>query len=247
MADLLDLIAERGEISLIELAEHFRASQATVRRDLTVLSDQGLIKRVHGGAKMATSLPERPVALRDTRAREAKLRIARAAAARVPRDRYAVALSGGTTAAGVAAELSGHGALTIVTNSLSIASMVTRYPGLKIVMTGGILRPQSLELVGVLAENTFGAINVGMAILGADGVSASAGITTFDETEARTNHAMIARAQHTVLVADSSKIGNMALAVVGTISEVDTFITDDQADPVELQRIRDAGVTVIVV
>jgi DeoR family transcriptional regulator of aga operon len=73
----------------------------------------------------------------------------------IPRQRYAVALRGGTTTASVARALASHDELTIVTNSLTIAQLVTTYPHLKVVMTGGILRPKSLELVGVLAENSW--------------------------------------------------------------------------------------------
>ena len=113
-------------------------------------------------------------------------------------------------------------------------------------MTGGILRPQSMELVGVLAEGTFNAINVGTAILGADGVSAAAGITTHDETEARTNHAMVAKAPRTIVVADGSKIGHAALARMAEISEIDMLITDDSADPEELDRLRALGVEIVL-
>jgi DeoR family transcriptional regulator of aga operon len=93
-------------------------------------------------------------------------------------------------------------------------------------MTGGFLRPQSLELVGALAESTFSSVNVGTAILGADGITAEAGMTTHDETEARTNHAMVAKAQRTVVVADGSKVGRIALAQCSAIQQVETFITD---------------------
>lgn len=246
MADILDAIAERGEVSLGELTERFQGSAATLRRDLTVLADQGLVVRTHGGAKAVGSIAELPVALRDTRFQDAKRRIALATAVRIPRERHAVALSGGTTTTGVARELVNHTDLTIVTNSLSIASLVSSYPRLKVIMTGGILRAQSLELVGVLAEGTFTAINVGTAILGADGVSASAGITTHDETEARTNHAMVAKAQRTIVVADGSKIGRAALAKMADVSDVSMLVTDDSADPVALQELRDAGVEVVL-
>ncbi|HTN54759.1 MAG TPA: DeoR/GlpR family DNA-binding transcription regulator [Microbacterium sp.] len=247
MAGILDAIAERREVTLNEMTALFDSSAATLRRDLTVLADHGLIIRTHGGAKAAGSLAELPVALRDTRAQEAKLRIARAAAARIPREPHAIALSGGTTTAGVARELVNHPNLTIVTNSLSIASLAAPHPRLRVVMTGGILRPQSLELVGVLAEGTFSAINVSTAILGADGFATTAGVTTHDETEARTNHAMVTKAQHTVVVADGSKIGHIALAQMAPTESIDTLITDDSADPDELARIRDAGVTVVIV
>jgi DeoR family transcriptional regulator, aga operon transcriptional repressor len=246
MADILDAIAERGDASIAELSDLFGASAATMRRDLAVLAEQGLIVRTHGGAKVNGTLSEMPVALRDTRFQDAKQRIARAAAARIPRERHAVALSGGTTTAGVARELVHHPDLTIVTNSLSIAMQVAANPRLKVVMTGGILRPQSLELVGVLAEGTFTAVNVGTAILGADGVSADAGITTHDETEARTNHAMVAKAHRTIVVADGSKIGRAALARMAESAQIDMLITDDSADADELERLRALGVEVVV-
>lgn len=246
LADILDVVAERQEVSLSELCEAFGTSAATMRRDLTVLADRGLIARTHGGAKVAGPVAELPVALRDTRFQDAKRRIAAAAAARIPRDRGAVAMSGGSTTAGVARELTHHTELTIVTNSLTIGSLVAQHPRLKVVMTGGILRAQSLELVGVLAEGTFHAVNVATAILGADGVSASAGITTHDETEARTNQAMVSAADRVIVVADGSKIGRAALARLAEISQVHVLVTDESADPEELDRLRAAGVEVVL-
>jgi DeoR family transcriptional regulator of aga operon len=246
MADILDAIAERGEVTIAELVELFPSSPATMRRDLGALAHQGLITRTHGGAKMNGAVAEVPVALRDTRFQAAKQRIARATAARIPRERHAVALSGGTTTAAVARELANRAELTIVTNSLSIASLVSAHPRMKVVMTGGILRAQSLETVGVIAEGTFTAINVGTAILGAAGVSVDAGITTHDETEARTNHAMVAKASRTVVVADGSKIGRAALAQMTEASAVDMLITDETADAGELDRLRACGIEIVV-
>ena len=247
MAAILDLLAERGSVSLSELSDTLGISPATVRRDLSDLSDQRLLARTHGGAQLLESRNELPVALRDIRFQEAKRAIAAAVAASIPRQRYAVALSGGTTAASVARALAGHAELTIVTNSLTIAQLVTSYPQLKVVMTGGILRPESLELVGVLAENTFNAINLGTAILGTDGMTAAGGVTTHDETEARTNNAMVTHAQRVVVVADGSKIGRLALAQVATIDQVDLLVTDSSADADAVAEIRAAGVEVLVV
>ncbi|CAN5214091.1 DeoR/GlpR family DNA-binding transcription regulator [soil metagenome] len=247
MTSILDLLAERGTVSLSELSETLGISPATARRDLADMSEQLLLVRTHGGARLIESRNELPVALRGARFAEAKKAIAAAVADAIPQQRYAVALSGGTTAANVARALAGHKDLTIVTNSLTIAQLVTSYPQLKVVMTGGILRSESLELVGVLAENTFNAINLGTAILGTDGMTAEGGVTTHDETEARTNNAMVTHAQRVIVVADGSKIGRLALAKVATIDQVDFLVTDSSADPEELARIRAAGVEVLVV
>jgi DeoR family transcriptional regulator of aga operon len=247
MIAILDLLSERGSVSLGEFSDMLAISAATVRRDLAELEYQRLLVRTHGGATAIETRHEMPVTFRDAQSQDAKKAIATATAALVPLERHAVALSGGSTTAYVARALSAHADLTIITNSLTIAGLVTSYPQLKVIMTGGLLRAQSLELVGVLAENTFNAINVGTAILGTDGISAGGGVTTHDETEARTNNAMVTHAQRTVVVADGSKIGRLALARVTEISNVHTLITDASADPDELDNIRAAGVEVVVV
>lgn len=247
MIAILDLLAERGTLSLPELSGTLGISAATARRDLADLAEQRLLVRTHGGARLIDSRSELPVSLRDTRFQDAKRAIAAAVADIIPRQRYAVALSGGTTAASVARALATHDELTIVTNSLTIAQLVTSYPQLKVIMTGGILRPESLELVGVLAENTFNAINLGTAILGTDGIAAGGGVTTHDETEARTNNAMVTHAQRVIVVADGSKVGRLALAQVATIEQVDLLVTDSTADAEALAELRSAGLEVLVV
>jgi DeoR family transcriptional regulator of aga operon len=246
LVQILDLISEHGTMSLADLSALLGISAATARRDLSDLADQSLILRTHGGASAVDRGREIPVALRDSRFQDAKRAIARAMVERLPAERYVVALSGGTTTASVARELAHHHDIAVVTNSLSIAGLLSGYAGVRVVMTGGFLRPQSLELVGALAESTFNAVNVGTAILGADGISASAGVTTHDETEARTNHAMVAKAQRTVVVADGSKVGRVALAQNAEIEQIAMLITDSTADPEELRLLRAAGVEVVV-
>jgi DeoR family transcriptional regulator, aga operon transcriptional repressor len=246
MIAILDLLGQRGSVSLSEISGELGISPATVRRDLAELEYQRLLLRTHGGATVIDSRSELPVALRDSQSPDAKRAIAQYAATLVPTERHAVALSGGSTTSYVARALSNHRELTIITNSLTIAGLVTSYPQLKVIMTGGLLRPQSLELVGVLAENTFKAINVGTAILGTDGVSAAGGVTTHDETEARTNNAMVTHAQRAIIVADGSKVGRLALAKVADVGDLSLLITDATADPAEVARIRAAGLEVMV-
>jgi DeoR family transcriptional regulator of aga operon len=246
MADLLDAVLERTTVSVDELVEMLGTSPATVRRDLAELADRGLLLRTHGGARAVDHVIERPEALRDTRSRVAKQRIAQAVASILTREPQAIAVSGGTTTAEVARRLSTRNGLAVVTNSLTIASLMSGHPNRRVVMTGGMLRPQSFELVGSLAESAFTAIPVGTAILGADGVSAHAGATTHDEIEARTNHAMVAQARRTILVADGSKVGREGQARMAAVDEIDVFVTDRSADAAELDAIRATGIEVVV-
>jgi DeoR family transcriptional regulator of aga operon len=247
MLALLELLAERGSESLANLSRELRVSAATVRRDLADLEDHGLLVRTHGGALSADARGEVPVRLRDSQFNEAKRRIALRAAELIPSGPYAIAISGGTTTAAVARALANRQRLSIVTNSLTTALEIASRPNLKVIMTGGVIRNTSFEVVGSLAENTFNAINVGTAILGTDGISAQGGATTHDDTEARTNYAMVAHAQRVIVVADGSKVGRLTLARVAGLDEVDDLVTDSTADPAELDRIAAAGVKIHVV
>jgi DeoR family transcriptional regulator of aga operon len=244
---VLSLLHEQTSMSQSALADALGISAATLRRDLADLDEQGLLVRTHGGARALDARSEIPVRLRNTQFREAKQLIARRAVDMIPAGPYAVALSGGTTTAEVARALSNRSGLTIVTNSLTIALECAARPKLKVIMTGGVVRQSSFEAVGSLSENTFKAINVGTAVLGTDGISVSGGVTTHDETEARTNHAMVANAQRVIVVADGSKVGQVTLAKMADLSEIDDFVTDSDADPAALQLIADAGVTVHIV
>lgn len=233
-------------MSVDTLCTELRVSPATLRRDMTHLEDQGLVTRTRGGAR-AKMGPELPVRLRDTRCPLAKHAIAVLAAALLPTGRpLAVAIGGGSTTAEVARELGGRRRLTIVTNALTTAAAVAARPNLQVIMTGGVIRASSLELVGSLAESTFNAMNVNVAILGADGVSAANGVTTHDHTEARTNHAMVSHAHRLMVVADGSKIGQATVAKVADASAIDILVTDASADPHELFRLAELGVTVHV-
>lgn len=247
MVRIIALVTDRGTVTLAELCRDLAVSAATVRRDLADLEDQGLLARTHGGARAFSSGQEVPVRLRDSQFRRAKQLIARRAATLLPDGPYAIAIGGGTTAAEVAKALMFRTDLTIVTNSLTTATEIASRPNLKVIMTGGVVRSHSFELVGALAENAFNAINVGTAILGMDGVGALGGATTHDETEARTNTAMVRHAQRVVVVADGSKIGRITLAKVADLTDVHDLVTDSTADAVELARIRARGVRVHVV
>ena len=247
MVSILELLAQQSSVSLAEFSDALHSSAATIRRDLADLEAQGLLSRTHGGARAVGSQSELPVRLKDSQFRQAKQLIARKAAQLIPSGRYAIALSGGSTTAEVAKALANRSGLTIVTNSLTTAMEFASRPNLKVLMTGGLIRSNSFELVGSLAENTFNAINVGTAILGTDGISALAGATTHDETEAKTNLAMVLHAERVLVVADGSKVGRVTLAKVADLEQIHELVTDSTADPDELERIAAAGVTIHVV
>ena len=246
LAVILERLSENGGVGVTELASDLGASPATVRRDLRLLEEQRLLSRTHGGAIAHGVLYELPLRYRSARHGEEKQRIA-AAVAELVSEGMVVGLTGGTTTTEVARALSGRRGLTIVTNSLSIAAELAVRPNLKLVVTGGVARPESYELIGPLAEASLTGLNLDLAIVGVDGISPQAGLTTHHETEASTNRALIDCAVRTVVVADSSKIGRTAFARIVEIARADELITDAAADPGELARLREAGIAVTAV
>lgn len=246
LAAILERLSANGGVGVAELASELDTSAATVRRDLQLLEGQRLLSRTHGGAVAQGVLYELPLRYRGARFGEEKRRIAGAAAERVA-EGMVVGLTGGTTTTEVARTLSDRRRLTIVTNSLSIAAELTVRPNLKLVVTGGVARPESYELIGPLAEASLTGLNLDLAIIGVDGISALAGLTTHHEAEAYTNRALIERARRALVVADSSKIGQTAFARICTADRVHELITDSVADVDELSALREAGIAITTV
>jgi DeoR family transcriptional regulator of aga operon len=137
--------------------------------------------------------------------------------------------------------------LTIITNAVNIASDLALRPNLKLIVTGGCARSESYELVGPLAEASLMGLNLDLAIVGVDGITAAGGITTYDEVEAQTNRALLSRARTVVVVADGSKVGRLAFAQICPIATLGELITDASADPGELAKLREAGLTITIV
>jgi DeoR family transcriptional regulator, aga operon transcriptional repressor len=241
---ILTRLSENGSVAVTGLAQDFGVSMATIRRDLELLESQRLLSRTHGGAVSHGVLYELPLRYRSGRHEAEKHRIAEAAAGRLD-DARVVGLTGGTTTTEVARRIAGR-ELTVVTNALNIAAELAVRPNLKLVVTGGVARPESYELVGPLADATLDDLNIDVAFVGVDGAS-RAGMTTHHEVEAHTDRRMIERAHRVVVVCDASKIGRSALAVICQARDVDELITDGTADEAALGELRAAGVDVIAV
>jgi DeoR family transcriptional regulator, aga operon transcriptional repressor len=241
---ILERLSENGSVAVQGLARDLGVSAATIRRDLELLESQRLLSRTHGGAVSHGVLYELPLRYRAERHEAEKHRIAAAAAARLG-DARVVGFTGGTTTTEVARRIADR-KLTVVTNALNIASELAVRPNLKLVVTGGVARPESYELVGPMADATLDGLNLDVVFVGVDGAS-RAGLTTHHEVEAHTNRRMIARARRVVVVCDASKIGHAALAVICPADEVDELITDAGAAEPSLDELRAAGIRVIVV
>ncbi|MFD4596616.1 DeoR/GlpR family DNA-binding transcription regulator [Streptomyces sp. NPDC058464] len=250
---LLELLVERGRLEVEEAAAELAVSAATIRRDLDQLAEQQMLVRTRGGAVVHGVSYELPLRYKTARQASEKQRIAKAVADLVAPGE-AVGLTGGTTTTEVARALAVRGdlatgapALTVVTNALNIANELVVRPQFKIVVTGGVARPQSYELIGPLADGVLSQITLDMAVLGVVGFDVTHGAAAHDEAEAAVNRLLCERAARVVVAADSSKLGGRAFARICAAELVDTLVTDTAAAPEAVRRFEEAGIRVLTV
>jgi len=237
---ILDRLSEDGSVSVGVLARDLGLSEVTIRGDLNVLQKKGWINRKRGGAAPAI---HQDVLERQRIYPEQKNAIARAAADLV-RDGDVIMIEAGTTTALIARYLAGKRDIHIVTNSTLVFSYARMYPNLQITMIGGEFRRATESLVGPIALETIGRLNVRLAFVGTDGFTLERGMTTHLMEGAEIVKAMKAHAQTTVLAADSSKYGKIGFSSVLPLSAMDLILTDWELDDHAERELREAGINV---
>ena len=247
LGEILERLSRQNTVGVPELAAELKVSQASVRRDLALLEEQHLLTRTHGGAVATGVLYELPMRYRGGQRQEAKRRIARRAVELLPDTVTSVGLNGGSTTTEVARVLVGRTRLRVVTNALNIASELAVRSNIDLLVCGGSARTESYELVGPIAEAALAGLNLDVALLGVDGITAGHGLTTHHEVEAQTNRAILNAAERVIVVADGTKIGRRGFARISTIGGITDLVTDEGADPQAVAEIEHAGVTVHLV
>jgi DeoR family transcriptional regulator of aga operon len=250
-ARIRSYLNEHEFVRVSDIAERFEISEVTARTDLTALADQGLVRRVHGGAvPRRVHGVERPFDLAQDDLVAARTHIGSEAASRI-RSGDAILVDVGTTTTALARSLVARTELTevsVFTNGLTIAlELEAAFPRVNVVVTGGTLRPMQHSLVNPLGEDLLNGINATIAFIGCNGVDPQGGITNINLPEAEIKQRMVAAARKRVVVAEGSKVGVVELARVCSMEDVDELITDDAADDGELEAIRALGVDVTVV
>ncbi len=253
--ELLRLVADHGRLSVPDAAQAVRTSEATIRRDFSRLAEAQLVTRTHGGVvatAMAYALPGRHH--RDL-AHTINL-IAMTAAAEVTPGQV-VGLSGRRTAIAVARHLGSRRDLadprhrdrciTVVTNTLTIATDLVLRPHLRTVCLGGVARAGSVQLTGSITLHALENYWLDVLFLDMDGVHPFAGVTAADGDDAMVWAKMVQRAQTVIAVVTGSRVGRRALAHVCPVADLDRIITDPSAEEKALCDLRAAGVQVDVI
>jgi DeoR family transcriptional regulator, aga operon transcriptional repressor len=248
-AKILEELEAKGEVSVKELSKSFKISEVTIRNDLAHLEKQNMLIRARGGAikiKFYRIGNDPTIAEKQKKFLKEKQLIAKAAI-KLINDGDTIVLDSGSTTTEIAKNLEQFKNLTIITNALNIASILSEYEGISIFMPGGSLRKKSLSLVGVLADENFEKFYCDILFLGADGFDTTYGLSTPDSEEAHLNQIMIKIARKVIVVADSSKFEKRRFAFIGPVSNIDIVITDSGIKEEEKTRLEKNEVKVIVV
>jgi DeoR/GlpR family transcriptional regulator of sugar metabolism len=240
------LLEREGRVSVADLSERFRLSQATIRSDLDSLAVQGVLVRTHGGA-IAPDRSDLELSL-DARRRihsTQKQRIGAVAAAMVE-DGEAIVLDASTTSLSLAHQIKGRRELTVITNCLVTAAALLGAPGITVLMPGGFLRRDSVSLVGSNGNNFIKQFNLQRGFFGAKGLTLEEGLTEVDNAEVAIKRDLVTHVKQVIALVDSSKWGRVGFVSFASIDQLDCVITDEGAPSSMVAALREAGVDVII-
>jgi DeoR family glycerol-3-phosphate regulon repressor len=240
------MVRAASRASVDELAEQLSISRETVRRDLAVLSERGLIRKVHGGAVDFQTARESPLDDRRAAALPEKLAIA-TAAARLFRPGDSLLVDAGSTTTVFAEALGKAGSFSVITNSLSVAGELWKAPHKSdVYVLGGRYAGEGQELLGPLTVEQIRAVRADHAVLTVGGMDDDGNCMDFNAEEAFVARAMIASAREVTIIADSSKLGRHALFQVCGLEKIDRLVTNREPSHPLGEVLRSAGVDVVL-
>jgi DeoR/GlpR family transcriptional regulator of sugar metabolism len=232
-AHILDLVRETGAVRVAELARDLGVSDMTVRRDLEVLHEHGLIEKVHGGATVLSGFASfEPGFVTKSGLQQAEKSAIAAAAAERVEPGVAMGICAGATTHALAARVADIPGVTIVTNSVRVADVLNR-AGRRdqtVILTGGTRTP-SEALVGTFAVSQLRTVHLDQVFMGVHGMDARAGFTCPNLLEAETDRALIDAGRRLVVLADHTKWGVVGIASIGSLREADVLISDRNLAP----------------
>lgn len=242
---ILQMLKENQSVRIAELCSRLKVTRETIRRDLYEMEQQGLLKKVHGGAILAKTNVEPPYSARSVLNLAEKEAIATAAAAFVE-DGDAIYIDLGTTTHLFAKHLHDKKGITVITNALMVALELSRHPDAKVIMSGGELRAGDLALSGPVARKSLENFFVDKAFIGVGGLAIESGFTDYHVGESEVRQLMLKNAKEKYALIDHSKINVTAFAKVAELSEIDVVITDAQLPQPISQRLLEEGLQVVV-
>ncbi|OPJ62911.1 DeoR/GlpR family DNA-binding transcription regulator [Clostridium oryzae] len=240
-----ELLKEKSSLRVNALAEIFNVSESTIRRDLQEMEERGLLTRTHGGAVGIQGTNFEPsFREKEAEGREEKINIGRIAASMI-KDGDTIILDSGTTTLEIAKHIQAE-RITVITNSIDIAAVLSNNENIELVVTGGSMRATTRAMVGHITEYVLKNFRVDIAFIGANGISIEEGITTPNFAEAQTKKAMMNVANKVIIVADGSKFNKVCFSVISPTRAVSSIITSGAVEEDIIKSFEEAGVEILL-
>lgn len=243
---IMALLKEKGTVLVNDLSKRFNVSEVSVRTDLRVLEEQRQLTRFHGGAGLiSTSDNETFLEERYCLSKDPKARIA-VAAAQLVKEGDTIILDSGSTTMMVAQELLKIKNITVITNNLPAAAILSDSPDITLVICGGTVRHKTRSMHGAITENSLNGIRGDIMFVGADGIDLKVGLTTFNEGY-NISSVMANISAKVVAVIDSTKFNRTGFNLVLPIEKLDLIITDNKLLPEHKQNLENLTIDFQVV
>jgi len=243
--EIARLVFSEGRVEVADLARRFAVTTETIRRDLSELDRQRVLRRVHGGAVAYQSVRHEPsLIVRDTQHAAEKRKIARRAVEELPGE-GTILIDSGSTLSFLAELLPNDRRLTVFTNSIPVIQSLSGRDAIEVNVIGGLLRKNTMAMVDAAGVDMIRDLTVDAAFISTDRVSAERGFTTPYRGEVAIKRAMIAAARRVVMLFDHAKVGNDQLYRFAAVEEIDTIVTDDGVPDGTISAFRALGPQVI--
>lgn len=244
---ILEELKRDGYVKVQDLSLKLGVSEVTIRKDLKFLESRKMLSRNHGSANsLIPIIADRHIDIKEKMQIEEKSRIGKAANSLLePNDK--IIIGSGTTLLHFASSIDTDIPLTIITPSVKVSLSLCHYPNIEIIQLGGVIRKNSVSVIGHYAEETLHGISCNKLFIGIDGLDLDYGLTTSNMSEAHINHEMINVSQKIIVLADSSKFGKRGFCKICDWSRVHHIITDTNASPHMVEMMMEKGIEVTLV
>jgi DeoR family transcriptional regulator, glycerol-3-phosphate regulon repressor len=243
--EIVDVVRRQGFAAIEALAQQFQVTPQTIRRDINSLCAEGALQRFHGGAGLASSVENLAYPTRQILCLAEKQRIARLVARHVP-NHASLFINIGTTTEEAAKALFQHKGLSVVTNNLNVALILSHKPDFQVIVAGGLVRARDRGIIGEPTIDLIRQFKVDIGIIGISGIDDDGALLDFDYREVRVAQTIMGNSRQVFLAVDHTKFGRNAMVRLGHISQIDALFTDRPPLPEMADMLQAAGVTLHV-
>ena len=245
--DILERLQNEKYVEVLDLCKSLNVSAVTIRKDLKILEEKGLLFRTHGGASLDNPyINDRPVNEKEKISVIEENEIAEAAASLIL-ENDSIMIASGTTVQALARCIRPKGKLTVITSSLNVTLELIKFREVEVLQLGGYVRHSSSSVVGNYAAYILDNISCSKLFLSVDGIDLEYGLSTTHLEEAQLNKRMLSAAQKIILLVDSSKFGKKSFAKICDLEQIDEIITDKGISQSLIEKLEEKGITVTVI